>query len=281
MLQSFSKLRTTSILSIHQIIPFTQSKSLSYKTRIKRLYNDGIDLKQQSVEIDPTERIRRCPFYKDVDLYSFYKTTCPNAQTLGDSLNEGYIITKDGPCVGTYKSSNGTNSIEWFSYSKVIQQSQLIGSYLWTKTKLTPMQSKVAILSSNRPEYLFVEQACYQYGFIVISLYTTYNSSTILSVLQRTQPEILVVDNLERIQSFQNELLNNNQIKEILVLDDIKYDEKSKIRPISSIFKSMKNSDILPRPTVDPESIATFILTSGTTGRIKKNINVNLFILLF
>jgi acyl-CoA synthetase (AMP-forming)/AMP-acid ligase II len=30
----------------------------------------------------------------------------------------------------------------------------------------------------------------------------------------------------------------------------------------------MKNTDICKRPIIDPESIATFILTSGTTGRI-------------
>jgi long-subunit acyl-CoA synthetase (AMP-forming) len=105
------------------------------------------------------------------------------------------------------------------------------------------------------------------YGFIVVSLYTTYDSSTILNVLQRTQAEIFVVDNLERIQSFQNELLNNNQIKEIVVLDEITYDEKSKIRSISSIFKSMKSNDVCERPRIDPDDIATFILTSGTTGK--------------
>ena len=185
-------------------------------------------------------------------------------------LNEGHITSNDGPCVGVSQSLNGSNSIQWLSYSKVIEQSQLIGSHLWTKTKLIPMQSKVVILSANRPEYLFVEQACYMYGFIVISLYTTYDPPTILNILERTQPEVIVVDNLERIKSFQNELLNNNQIKEIIVLDDIKYDEKSKIRPISSILKSMRNSDIRQRPIVDPESIATFILTSGTTGKIQK-----------
>ena len=51
----------------------------------------------------------------------------------------------------------------------------------------------------------------------VISLYTTYDSVAIQNVLQRTQAEVLVIDNLERIKSFQNELLNNNQIKEIIV----------------------------------------------------------------
>jgi long-chain acyl-CoA synthetase len=206
MLSSFFKLRTTSVLFIHRTFPFTQTKTLTYKTRIQRLYNDGIDLKQQSVEINPIERIRRCAFYKDVDLYSFYKAFCPNVRTLGDALHEGYIISKDGPCVGVFQSLPGdtTTSLKWFSYSKVMEQSRYIGSYLWKKTKLIPMQSKVAILSSNRPEYLFVEQACYQYGFIVISLYTTYDSVTILNVLRRTQVEVLVVDNLERIQPILN-----------------------------------------------------------------------------
>jgi long-chain acyl-CoA synthetase len=161
-----------------------------------------------------------------------------------------------------------------------MERSEYIGSYLWTKTKLIPMQSKVAILSSNRFEYLFVEQACYQYGFIVISLYTTYDSATISNVLRRTQAEVLVVDNLERIQPILNELLNNDQVKEILVLDDIKYDERSKIRSLSSIFETMKNSDIRQRPMVDPDSIATYILTSGTTGR-NESISIFLILLLF
>jgi long-chain acyl-CoA synthetase len=268
MLQTIVKSRPSQIVFIRITIPFVQTRTFTYKTRIRRLYNDGIDLKQQSVEIDPTERIRRCSFYKDVDLYSFYKTTCPNVRTLGDALNDGYIASKDGPCIGTFQSSNDATSLQWLSYSKVIEQSRAIGSYFWTKTKLIPMKSKVAILSSNRPEYLFVEQACYKYGFIVISLYTTYDSDTILNVLQRTQADVLVVDNFERIQSIEKELLDNNQIKEIIVFDEIIDNKYSKIRPISTIFNSMKNTDICKRPIIDPESIATFILTSGTTGRI-------------
>jgi long-chain acyl-CoA synthetase len=264
-MQSFLKPRAISFLLIQRRVPFAQSKELTYKRRIRRLYHDGIDLKQQSAAINPIERIRRCIFYKDVDLYSFYKATCPNVRTLGDVLNEGCIASNDGTCVGVFQSS--TDSLQWLSYSKVMKQSRYIGSYLWTKTKLIPTESKVAILSSNRPEYLFVEQPCYQYEFIVISLYTTYDREMILNVLQRTQVEVLVVDNLEWIQSFQNELLNSDRIKEILVLDKMKSDEKSKIRSISSVFKSMKTSDICQRLTIDPESIARYVLTSGTTDR--------------
>ncbi|CAF3778497.1 unnamed protein product [Rotaria sp. Silwood1] len=241
------------------------------KTRIQRLYDDGIDLKQQSVEINALERIRRCTFYKDVDIWTFYKTLCPNVRTLGDVLEEGCVASKDGPCLGHLQSSGSVKSVEWLSYSMVIERSCYIGSHLWSTVKLTPMQSKVAIISSNRAEYLLVEHGCYMYGFIVVGLYTSYDTATILNVLQRTQTEVLVVDSLERIQSFEKELLNNDQIKEILIMDEISCDNNSKIRSIPSILKTMKANDLCPRPTIDPHSIATFIMTSGTTGKTKKD----------
>jgi long-chain acyl-CoA synthetase len=280
MLQSFIKSRTTHILFLRKIIPATQSNTFSYRTRIQRLYDDGINLKQQSVEINPIEHIRRCSLYKDVDLYSFYKTICPNVRTLGDALDEGNLASNDGPCVGYLQPSNGTESLQWLSYSTVIERSRCIGSYLWIKTKLIPMQSKVAILSSNRPEYLSVEQGCYMYGFIVVSLYTSYDPATIRSVLQRTGAEVLVVDSLNRIRSFQEELLNNKQIKEIIVLDEVTDERESKIRGLPSIFQTMKNTDITERPIVDPDSTGTFILTSGTTGETRKK-NVSIIILSF
>src|SRR5579871_4444208 len=100
MLHFILKSKTKCMILIHRKIPFIQVKTLTYKTRMERLHNDGLDLKQQTVEIDSTERIRRCTFYKDVDLWSFYKATCPNVRTLGDTLNEGYMTTKDGPFIG-------------------------------------------------------------------------------------------------------------------------------------------------------------------------------------
>ncbi|CAM4969433.1 unnamed protein product [Rotaria socialis] len=270
MLQSYLiRSRIVSVILIPQSILFNQVNTLTYKARIQRLYNDGSDLKQQTVEINSTEHIRRCSLHKNDDIWTLYKTVHPNVKTLGDALNEGYINSKDGPCVGSIQTSNGIDSLQWLSYSEVAEKSRYIGSYLWAKTKLIPIQSKVAILSSNRSEYLFAEQACYQYGFVVVSLYTSYDFATILSVLQRTQAEVLIVDNLQRIRTFQDDLFKNSQIKEILVMDDANHDETSTIRSFSTIFQTMKHTDLCERPTIDPDSIATFILTSGTTGEPK------------
>ncbi|CAF1017864.1 unnamed protein product [Adineta ricciae] len=68
-----------------------------------------------------------------------------DVHTLDDVLYEGSIVLNNGPCVGYLQSSN---TIKWLSYSKAIERSLCIGSYLWTTARLTPMQSNVAILSS-------------------------------------------------------------------------------------------------------------------------------------
>ena len=166
MLRTLSKSKTAHTVLALRSTSLIHANTFAYKAQIQKLYNDGIDTKQLSVEVNPIEHIRRCSLHKDDDIWTFYKTMCPNVHTLGDALHEGYVVSNDGPCVGYFQSLNGTESLQWYSYSKVIEQSRYIGSYLLERTKLIPKQSKVAIISSNRPEYLFVEQGCYMYGFI-------------------------------------------------------------------------------------------------------------------
>ncbi len=244
----------------------TYAGTHAYKSRIQQKFNDGIDLKNQTVEIDPVEHIRRCVFYKDIDIYTFYKTIFPNVQTLADIFYNGHSVSKNGPCIAYVDPTNKTESLHWISYSMALERIRLIGSHLWTNVGLTPVKSTVAIISFNRPEYTFVEHACYMYGFIVLALYTTYDSSTILSLLEKTKPEVLVVDNLDRIQSFKNQLLEKDYLKEILVMDNVITKENKKVQNIPTILKTMQQSDIRPRQKLDPEIIATYILTSGTTG---------------
>lgn len=266
MLRELLKPRTVYALSAIRQVTNTSETSLTNPNRIQKLHHDGIDLKKQSVETNPIEHIRRCTFYKDLDIWTLYKTICPNVRTLGDTLYEGCIASNDGPCVGILQPSNIKEPIQWLSYSMVIERSRIIGSYLWTAGKLIPMQSKVAVMSANRAEYLVIEQACFMYGFTVVNLYTSYNSTTVMNLLRRTQAEILVVDSVERIQLLKDDLLHNNQVKKIIVMDDLVCETQSKIQSMPSILKTMATNDIRERPLIDPNTIALFIMTSGTTG---------------
>jgi long-chain acyl-CoA synthetase len=242
----------------------------AYKSHFQQHGGEIFDLNKQSVEIDPVEHIHRGIQYTDIDIFSYYKTVCPNVKTLGDIFYQGYSVSSNGPCVTDVDLSNEVAPTNWISYGTALERIRYIGSHIWTRAKLTPMQSKVAILSNNRVEYIFAEHACYMYGFTVIGLYTNYNAETILSLLRKTDTEVLVVDNLNRLDSFKDELLQMTRLKEILVMDELVNNENDKIQTIPSVLKTMQQADVRPIPKIDPDSIATFILTSGTTGQQKK-----------
>jgi len=244
----------------------------AYKSYVQQKTGDVIDLNNQSVEIDPVEHIRRGVEYADIDINTYYKTICPTVQTLGDVFYHGYSNSNNGPCLTNVDLSNKVSPVHWIPYSTALERIRYIGSHIWTEAKLTPMQSKVAILSINRIEYSFAEHACYMYGFTVVALYTTYDAATILSLLEKTQIEVLIVDNFDRIKSFKNQLLQNTQLKEILTMDELTSDENKKIKSITTVLKTMQQADVRPLPKIDPDSIATLILTSGTTGNEEKNL---------
>lgn len=269
---SYSKSRGTYAAIAAGTVVAAYAGAKAYESRLEPVINERIDLNNQTVEIDPVEHIRRGVQYADIDIFSYYKTVCPNVQTLGDIFFRGYDNSTNGPCLTNVDLSNKAAPTNWISYGTALERIRYIGSHLWTNAKLIPMQSKVAILSSNRAEYIFVEHACYMYGFTVIGLYTTYDAKTVLSLLERMNTEVLVVDNLDRINSYKNELVRMNGLKEILVMDEIPAGENSKLQSIPSVLKPMQQADVRPLPKVDPESIATLILTSGTTGSMKNSV---------
>jgi long-subunit acyl-CoA synthetase (AMP-forming) len=49
-------------------------------------------------------------------------------------------------------------------------------------------------------------------------------------------------------------------------MNDVTSNENRKIQSIPTVLKAMQQSDVRPRPHVDPDSLAAFIITSGTTG---------------
>jgi acyl-CoA synthetase (AMP-forming)/AMP-acid ligase II len=65
-------------------------------------------------------------------------------------------------------------------------------------------------------------------------------------------------------------------------MDNVTTNENKKVQNIPKILKTMQQSDIRPQLKIDPEIIATYILTSGTTGlKEKKNSQKYLIIFIF
>ncbi|CAF4994981.1 unnamed protein product, partial [Rotaria socialis] len=120
MFQYLLRPRRHCIILAHRTVLFIPTKTITYERRMRQLYDDGIDLKQQTVEMNPIDHTRRCSLHKNDDIWTFYKANHPRVLTLGDALNEGHINSNDGPCVGILQSSNDIGSLQWLSYSQVM-----------------------------------------------------------------------------------------------------------------------------------------------------------------
>ncbi|WP_240743143.1 AMP-dependent synthetase/ligase [Ilyomonas limi] len=127
---------------------------------------------------------------------------------------------------------------------------------------------KIAIISNNRPEWLFADMAVQQIGAILVPLYPTTNPLEIEFIL------------------------NNAEVKYIFVSSDDLFDKISAIKPLVPSLKEIYTFDVIKgakhwsevtalsnealllqvetlKTSIPEEHVATIIYTSGTTGTPK------------
>lgn len=130
---------------------------------------------------------------------------------------------------------------------------------------------RVVIFSSNRPEMLITDFACYHLGAVPVSVYSTSSAEQLLYVLRDCQPQMVLAGGKEqlakalecaakcdwspRVISFDN-LEGAMPWADVLALGEKSSDECRK-----EVEKR--------RLAVKPDDIATLIYTSGTTGEPK------------
>jgi long-chain acyl-CoA synthetase len=127
---------------------------------------------------------------------------------------------------------------------------------------------KIAIISNNRPEWVFTDIAVQQIGAVLVPLYPTTNPSEIEFILNDAQVKCIFVsskDLYEKIQSLQP---NIPSLKNIYTFDEVSNAQHwSKITALSTDVLLNKVQEI--KQTIPATHLATIIYTSGTTGRPK------------
>jgi long-chain acyl-CoA synthetase len=129
--------------------------------------------------------------------------------------------------------------------------------------------SKVAILSENRPEWAMFDLAIMSVGGISVPLHIVLCSRIIEYILNHCQAEILIVSNndlLEKIISIQDNL---PFLKKIIFLDEIKKENKDKLKKKAISYDellTMTEERKLNLAIFQPDDICSIVYTSGTTG---------------
>ena len=139
---------------------------------------------------------------------------------------------------------------------------------------------KIAIISSNRPEWLIADMATQQIGVIWVPVYPTTNPLELTFILNDASVQYMFASNQElydKVMSIKDKV---PCLKEVYTFDKI-----AGAKHWTSLFN--KDADILSqvdviKKTIPVDQVATFIYTSGTTGTPKgvmlthKNVYFNL-----
>lgn len=146
---------------------------------------------------------------------------------------------------------------------------------------MTPAGSdKIAIISNNRPEWVFTDMAVQQLGAILVPVYPTTNPLELEFILNDAAVKYIFVSNEELLHKIKNLTANVPSIKGIFTFDKIDgaahWSELTETADATSLAQV---TDI--KKTIPFTHLATIIYTSGTTGTPKgvmlshKNIYTN------
>lgn len=141
---------------------------------------------------------------------------------------------------------------------------------------------KIAIISNNRPEWLFADLAVQQLGAILVPVYPTTNPAELEFILNDAAVKYIFVGNKELYEKAKSVAGRVPSIKTIYSFDKIEGAEHW------SAVTELANDDLLQevariKKNIPVSQLATIIYTSGTTGTPKgvmlshRNIYSNLY----
>jgi long-chain acyl-CoA synthetase len=124
---------------------------------------------------------------------------------------------------------------------------------------------KIAIISNNRPEWLFTDFAAQQIGIILVPIYPTTNPSEIEFIFNDADVKYVFVSSQEMFTKIKGVLPKVASIKDIYSFDKIEG-----CKHWSEITKAANDTSLQQvaslKAAIPLSQIATIIYTSGTTG---------------
>ncbi len=130
----------------------------------------------------------------------------------------------------------------------------------------TPESSdKIAIMSSNRPEWVFTDLACQQIGAILVPLYPTTNPIEVEFILNDAAVGYVFVSNLELYEKVKSVASKVPSIKGIYTFDAIE-GAVQWTSLTNAATPALLDQVASIKKTIPVTQLATIIYTSGTTG---------------
>jgi len=128
---------------------------------------------------------------------------------------------------------------------------------------------KIAIISSNRPEWNIIDMGILQIGAIPVPIYPTISESDYNHILNHAEVKVVFVEGEELLSKIEHILPEVQSIKEIYTFKNRQ--RFNFLQQLLDLGKENQNQFLLNelKEGIKNEDIATIIYTSGTTGNPK------------
>lgn len=158
--------------------------------------------------------------------------------------------------------SQSWDTYTWFDIAKKIE--------LWHtafRHEGLKQGDRVAIMMSNCPDWVVFDQAAYTLGLVVVPIYTNDRLDNVNYILENSNIKILFAEDV----SFCLELLSEKyQLRDLIRIITNQDTEEYKNERLVNTNKWLPSYAESIKPVkLEPDSLATIVYTSGTTGRPK------------
>ncbi len=126
---------------------------------------------------------------------------------------------------------------------------------------------RVAIMLRNCPEWILFEQAAQGLGLVVVPLYTNDRPANLGYIIENAEVKLILISDEEHWNCLSEVYPQLESIQTIVTLHPVSHAHDRRIRLLHEWVPETPAEVVLP--DIDPQSLATIVYTSGTTGNPK------------
>jgi len=128
---------------------------------------------------------------------------------------------------------------------------------------------RVAIMAKNRLEWVFFDQAALSLGLVVVPLYLNDRPENVAYCLEDSGARLLVIDGDVQWRGLRSSIPALVSLTKILCFQTVRDSGDPRVQEVGTWLAVSEVSAPQESLTVDLNSLATIVYTSGTTGRPK------------